>query len=75
MIYFLPKEIEDFRMQIRRFCETNLEKNAQRWDENEEFPMESLKALAEEGILSLGIPRNMVAQIKARSRRLLQQKK
>jgi len=43
-------------MQIRRFCETNLEKNAQRWDENEEFPLESLKALAEGGILSLGIP-------------------
>lgn len=56
MISFLPKDIEDFRMQIRRFCETNLEKNAQRWDENEEFPLESLKALAEGGILSLGIP-------------------
>lgn len=56
MISFLPKDIEDFRMQIRRFCETNLEKNAQRWDENEEFPLESLKALAEEGILSFGIP-------------------
>lgn len=56
MIAFLPKELEDFRAEIRRFCETNLEKNAQRWDENEEFPYDSLKALGEAGILGLGIP-------------------
>lgn len=56
MIAFLPKELEDFKAEIRRFCETNLEKNAQRWDENEEFPYDSLKALGEAGILGLGIP-------------------
>ncbi|MGC8663655.1 MAG: acyl-CoA dehydrogenase family protein [Thermoplasmata archaeon] len=56
MIAFLPKELEDFRGQIRRFCETNIEKNAMRWDENEEFPHDSLRALGEEGILGLGIP-------------------
>ncbi len=56
MIFFLSPELEEFRQKIRRFSETNLEKNAERWDENEEFPYDSLKALAEEGILSIGIP-------------------
>jgi len=56
MISFISEEIENFRSRIRKFCEKSLEKNAQRWDQNEEFPMESLKALAEEGILSIGIP-------------------
>ncbi|MGC8564793.1 MAG: acyl-CoA dehydrogenase family protein, partial [Thermoplasmata archaeon] len=56
MISFISEDIENFRSRIRKFCETSLEKNARRWDQNEEFPMESLKALAEEGILSIGIP-------------------
>ena len=56
MIAFLPPEIEEFRNRIRKFCESSLEKNAQRWDENEEYPFESLRAMAEEGILGLGIP-------------------
>ncbi|MDP8012125.1 MAG: acyl-CoA dehydrogenase family protein [Thermoplasmata archaeon] len=56
MIAFLPKELEEFRLKVRKFCETSIEKNAQRWDENEEFPYDSLRALGEEGILGLGIP-------------------
>ncbi|MGC8565583.1 MAG: acyl-CoA dehydrogenase family protein [Thermoplasmata archaeon] len=56
MIAFLPKELDDFRGKIRKFCETNIEKNAMRWDENEEFPYDSLRALGEAGILGLGIP-------------------
>lgn len=56
MIAFVPQEYEDFRKSVRRFCENTLERNAPRWDEEEEFPYESLRALAEEGILGLGIP-------------------
>ncbi|MEM4057122.1 MAG: acyl-CoA dehydrogenase family protein [Thermoplasmata archaeon] len=56
MISFISNELEDFRIKIRKFCEENIQKNASRWDENEEFPVESHKALAEEGILGLGIP-------------------
>ncbi|MGC8662929.1 MAG: acyl-CoA dehydrogenase family protein [Thermoplasmata archaeon] len=56
MIFFLSEEMENFRLKIRKFSESVLEKNAQRWDEKEEFPLESYKALAEEGILSIGIP-------------------
>jgi len=56
MISFLSKELEDFRMGIRNFVEKNIEKNAQRWDEREEFPWDSLHALGEAGILGYGIP-------------------
>ncbi|MBD6955896.1 MAG: acyl-CoA dehydrogenase family protein [Thermoplasmata archaeon] len=56
MIAFLPQEYEEFRSKVRKFCENVLEKNAMRWDEEEEFPYDSLKAMAEEGILGLGIP-------------------
>jgi alkylation response protein AidB-like acyl-CoA dehydrogenase len=56
MISFISKELEDFRLKIRKFSEENIQKNAGRWDENEEFPFESHKALADEGILGLGIP-------------------
>ncbi len=56
MISFLGKDLEDFRMGIRNFVEKNIEKNAQRWDENEEYPWDSLHALAEGGILGYGIP-------------------
>lgn len=56
MISFVSKDLEDFRLKIRKFCEENIQRNASRWDENEEFPYESQKALAEEGILALGIP-------------------
>ncbi len=56
MISFLGKDIEDFRIGIRNFVEKNIEKNARRWDENEEFPWDSLHALAEGGILGYGLP-------------------
>ncbi|MEM2488507.1 MAG: acyl-CoA dehydrogenase family protein [Thermoplasmata archaeon] len=56
MIAFISQEYEEFRNRVRKFCETTLEKNAMKWDEEEEFPHESLKALAEEGLLGLGIP-------------------
>ncbi|MEM0245292.1 MAG: acyl-CoA dehydrogenase family protein [Thermoplasmata archaeon] len=56
MIAFISQEYEEFRNRVRKFCETTLEKNAMKWDEEEEFPHDSLKALAEEGLLGLGIP-------------------
>ncbi|MGC8497813.1 MAG: acyl-CoA dehydrogenase family protein [Thermoplasmata archaeon] len=56
MISFVTKELEEFRIKVRKFCEETIQINAGRWDENEEFPFESYKALADEGILALGIP-------------------
>jgi butyryl-CoA dehydrogenase len=56
MISFLTPELEEFKARIRAFCEEKLEKNASKWDETETFPMDSLNAMAEYGILKYGIP-------------------
>lgn len=57
MISFISNDLEDFRSKMRKFCEERIEKNAMNWDEKEEFPYESYRALAEEGILALGVPK------------------
>ncbi|MEM4057751.1 MAG: acyl-CoA dehydrogenase family protein [Thermoplasmata archaeon] len=56
MISFLTPELEEFKTKIRGFCEEKLEKNASKWDEMETFPLDSLKAMADYGILKYGIP-------------------
>ncbi len=55
-MFKLSEELEQFRDHVRRFAEKEFAPNAARWDENEEFPEENRKLLAEEGYFGLLIP-------------------
>jgi alkylation response protein AidB-like acyl-CoA dehydrogenase len=56
MLSFIDGEIEEFRKDIRKFCERDLRDSSSFYDLWEKFPEESYKKIAERGILSLGIP-------------------
>ncbi|MVT35622.1 MAG: hypothetical protein GPW18_02445 [Euryarchaeota archaeon] len=56
MLSFIDGEIEEFRKDIRKFCERDLRDFSSFYDLWEKFPEESYKKIAEKGILSLGIP-------------------
>jgi alkylation response protein AidB-like acyl-CoA dehydrogenase len=50
------EDLEDFRKNIRFFCEKELKPLASFYDMWEKFPEDSYRKIAEKGILSLGIP-------------------
>ena len=52
-MFKLNDDLEQFRGHVRRFAEKEFAPNAARWDENEEFPEENRKLLAEEGYFGL----------------------
>lgn len=56
MDFELTEEQEMFRSMIRDFVSKEIEPNAAQWDETEEFPVETVKKIADLGLYSLHLP-------------------
>ena len=56
MNFSIPPESETLRKEIRELARNEFMPKAKRWDENDEYPRENIKKLAELGILGLTIP-------------------
>jgi acyl-CoA dehydrogenase len=53
---FYGEEHEEFRRMVRRFVETEIRPNADRWDEAGEFPRELYREAGDAGLLGIGFP-------------------
>ena len=56
MNFSIPPESETLRKEVRELARNEFMPKAKRWDENDEYPKENIKKLAELGILGLTIP-------------------
>jgi alkylation response protein AidB-like acyl-CoA dehydrogenase len=56
MDFQLTEEQEHLRRTVRDFCESEVKPHARRWDETGEFPMATVKALGELGLLGMSVP-------------------
>jgi alkylation response protein AidB-like acyl-CoA dehydrogenase len=52
----LPEQHQILRATVREFCEREVKPHAKRWDEEQRFPHEIVKGLAELGLLGIRIP-------------------
>lgn len=63
MEFNIPKTHELFRQMIREFAEKEVKPLAAEVDEEERFPVETVKKMAEIGLMGIPIPNNMVEQV------------
>jgi alkylation response protein AidB-like acyl-CoA dehydrogenase len=56
MNFDLSPEHREIQRTVREFCEREVKPHARRWDEEERFPMKTVKALGELGILGMTVP-------------------
>ena len=56
MDFELPEQHQILRAAVREFCEREVRPHAKRWDEEQRFPHEIVKGLAELGLLGIRIP-------------------
>ena len=56
MNFQLSEEHLEIQRTVREFCEREVKPNAKRWDESCEFPMATVKALGELGVMGMGVP-------------------
>src|SRR5436190_17913323 len=53
---FETEEHAALRTQIRRFCEAEIAPHGERWEEDEEFPVELYRKAGDAGLLPIGYP-------------------
>ena len=54
---FQPTEEQlEFQRTVREFCEREVKPNARRWDESAEFPLATVRALGELGVMGMTVP-------------------
>jgi alkylation response protein AidB-like acyl-CoA dehydrogenase len=56
MDFDLPEELQHLQRTLRDFCEREVKPHARRWDEAEEFPQATVRALGELGVLGMTVP-------------------
>jgi alkylation response protein AidB-like acyl-CoA dehydrogenase len=56
MDFQLTEEQLEFQRTVREFCEREVKPNARRWDESAEFPMATVRALGELGVMGMTVP-------------------
>jgi alkylation response protein AidB-like acyl-CoA dehydrogenase len=56
MDFELPEELVQLQRTVRDFCQREVKPHARRWDEAEEFPSETVRALGELGVLGMTVP-------------------
>jgi butyryl-CoA dehydrogenase len=56
MEFELSKPQKDVMKKVRRFVETHVAPNADRWDKNNKFPMEAWRTLSKAGLAGLPVP-------------------
>lgn len=56
MDFELPEQHQILRAAVREFCEREVRPHAKRWDQEERFPHELVRGLAELGLLGIRIP-------------------
>lgn len=56
MNFNLPEDLLALQKTVRDFCETEVKPFAREWDETEEFPHETVRKVAELGLLGMGVP-------------------
>ena len=56
MNFDLPESHREIQRSVREFCQRYVAPNAKQWDEDEKFPHEVVKPLAELGLLGIRIP-------------------
>src|SRR5689334_14207524 len=56
MDFDLTDEQREIQRTVREFCEREVKPHARRWDAEERFPMETVRALGELGILGMSVP-------------------
>jgi alkylation response protein AidB-like acyl-CoA dehydrogenase len=56
MDFELSDEQRAIQRTVREFCEREVKPHARRWDDEERFPMETVRALGELGILGMTVP-------------------
>ncbi len=56
MDFELTEEHLQLQQTVHDFCESEVKPHARRWDETAEFPMSTVRALAELGIMGMSVP-------------------
>ena len=56
MDFELPEELVQLQRTVRDFCQREVKPHARHWDEVEEFPSETVRALGELGVLGMTVP-------------------
>ena len=56
MNFQLSEEHLEIQRTVREFCEREVKPNAKRWDESCEFPLATVRALAELGVMGMSVP-------------------
>ncbi len=56
MNFQLSEEHLEIQRTVREFCEREVKPNAKRWDESGEFPVATVKALGELGVMGMSVP-------------------
>ena len=56
MDFQLTEEQLEFQRTVREFCEREVKPNARRWDESAEFPLATVRALGELGVMGMTVP-------------------
>ncbi len=56
MDYQLTEEQRELQRTVRDFCEREVKPNARAWDERAEFPMQTVRALGELGVMGMAVP-------------------
>ncbi|MDD5011864.1 MAG: acyl-CoA dehydrogenase family protein [Phycisphaerae bacterium] len=56
MDFLLSEEQKLLQESLKRFAADNIRDSARKWDENEEYPHETIKALGEMGMLGVAVP-------------------
>ena len=56
MDFELPEELVQLQRTVRDFCQREVKPHARRWDEAEEFPSKTVRALGELGVLGMTVP-------------------
>jgi alkylation response protein AidB-like acyl-CoA dehydrogenase len=56
MDFQLTEEQLEFQRTVHEFCEREVKPNARRWDESAEFPMATVRALGELGVMGMSVP-------------------
>ncbi|OFX20842.1 MAG: acyl-CoA dehydrogenase [Anaeromyxobacter sp. RBG_16_69_14] len=56
MNFQLSEEHLEIQRTVREFCEREVKPNAKRWDESGEFPVATVRALGELGVMGMSVP-------------------
>lgn len=63
MDFRLTEEQEMIRQMASDFAANELKPNAIEWDKNDEVPMETIAKMQELGLMTIGVPVNMVETV------------